>query len=296
MPKEILKLYTSNDNLITESMCDEIKWPNILRCFYFFKNHLKQLRRDNYNFSSLKTDTISSSASHDLIISHSFPNTNTRAVVVYLHTIFGDNKQQLEIASSMRRNNIGFVSYDRSGNPRNKIFGSTDDLKQVIYWVSKNYKNIPILLVGSSAGTILLTRFVTKAKFLKKYNIIGCVMMSPTFDLQDSCLNMNKILRMYILSKLRYKKSTINNLITKYDPKQYFEKISIPCLILSSVKDELFHKNIYNYDIDKIIENKNIIILVSKYGRHVQFYDKNYDIPVNIRILTQWAKLLCHKK
>ena len=295
MPKENPIIYTSNIDLTTKSMYDEIKWPSVLKSAYLAITHIKNARKDKkYN---LLMDCVKSDCGKDIKISYNKPEI-CDAVVIYLHTIFGNNFQQSLISKVFETNKLGFVCYDRSYNPRKTIFGSTDELKKIIKWVTIMFNNKPIILMGASAGTILLSRFCTKQSILSKYNIIGAVMISPSFDLVDSYKSMNPLLKAYIKTKVVNNKKSENDeiLLNRYNPKYFYENIKIPCLIITSQKDEFFHKKINTCIIDTIIKNSNIVIVSSKYGRHNQFYDKEQQIPYNMRISIDWITSIIYTK
>lgn len=245
-----------------------------------------------------------------------------KAIVMYLHTVCGTYEQLAHFAHMLKGDGLAYISYTRSGNDSSLIFnkfnfvGRIEELQAVIRYLSIIYPDVPIHVVGASAGSALLI------KYLGKYNsdkiIKSAVLVSPGYNFMKSIETMNGFSKAYLVNKMKY---MIRNLPCKEelksvktmedwltfqsrllgyssneeyvkdcDPFHYLQHINVPTLCISALDDNIFDGKITKEFIDLPSRNPNITLVVTKRGGHVLFEDNGYDMPWFLRVTHEWLK------
>jgi predicted alpha/beta-fold hydrolase len=108
-------------------------------------------------------------------------------VIVYIPGITGGLKESLEFAKFVNEKGWIAVAYHRRGHesllrtPTFNIFGSAADLKVAVDSIKLTHPNSPIALVGSSAGSALMVRFL--GEYGGEANVVAAVGLSPGYDI-----------------------------------------------------------------------------------------------------------------
>lgn len=249
---------------------------------------------------------------------------NSKAVVLYLHTVAGNLSQYANFALKLEKCNVSYVSYTRSGNDNSlrctnyNFLGDINELIIVIQYINAIFPGVPIHAIAASAGTTLLIRYLSKYNTNK--HIKSSVLVSPGYDYVKSFTEMNTIPKSYLINKL---KSTARNVlndrfdanvikqicsmddwlefqskilnyhnvsqyIEDHNPCNFIEMVNVPTLCISSLDDSIFSGEVTKQFLHVPQKNSNISILTTKKGGHATFYDYGHDDPWVQRVIYEW--------
>lgn len=253
---------------------------------------------------------------------------NPKAIVLYLHTVAGDYTQCAHLANKLKCDNVSYVSYTRAGNDNDlkctnyNFIGHIDELHIVIQYINSIFPSVPIHAIGASAGSALLTRYLSKHN-QKKYIKSG-VLVSPGYDFIKSFDMMNSISKSYLVNKMKYTVRNISSksqldqvrsiddwiefqsnllnykntsqFIKECNPSNFIHLVNVPTLCISSLDDPIFNGEITNQYLDLPYINSNITILTTKRGGHVMFDDHGHEVSWFIRVIHEWVMNRVQKK
>lgn len=191
--------------------------------------------------------------------------------------------------------------------------GKSEDLKEVIDYVSNNYKYENIYLIGISIGGNIVLKYLGEESSLVNPKIKRAVALSSPIDLACSAEQMAKeknyiymkrfLLNLYRKMKIKAQKfpekvsvqdfhriknfhdfdekytaplngfKSAEDYWAKASSKPYLSSIKTPTLMLSSEDDTFLGKNCY--PTNEAMDNKNLFLEITKHGGHVGFMDFN---------------------
>lgn len=287
-----------------------------------YRMRMKQ-QEDNAAGVSMQKVIIRMRDRSEILIGITRPSGPVRAVVLYLHTICGTYKQCANGANLLREHGVAYITYTRSGNDPSlkfskfNIVGRIDELQTVLKYIQSQFQDTPIHAVGASAGSALLIRYL--GGFNKDKIIKSAVLVSPGYDFMKSCRAMGTMSKAYLVNKLKYMISNLNDAeasidiksiqtvddwmmyqsqllgyessdayIRDCDPVYYLRHINVPSLFISSLDDNIFSGAITSTFIDLPTINPNITIVTTNRGGHVMFTDVGYDTPWYLRVIHEW--------
>ena len=241
-------------------------------------------------------------------------NKKPKAILVLIHSLFGDLYDNIELSNSMISNDWLIVSYTRRGHNHKintPIFSTTgimDDLLFILDIIEERYPDSPIYAVSSSIGCSLLTTYLSKTGINSK--IRGAATISTGFNFEEAIdkipLTLNKYLTLcikkYYLSKnkkileLNNNEAVLklenSNTLTEWHNHQYhftnhnsheeyvkdhtidLEKITIPIMYINSLDDMIFNEDIVKKYKYLADICPNTIVVHTKTGGHLTFFEK----------------------
>ncbi len=238
-----------------------------------------------------------------------------KLIVLYCHTLGGTYEQFSHLTNELRNDPVIYFSYSRKGSHSDlptseyNVLGSLEVLNAVINHIMTRYPSIPIHAIGSSAGACLLTRYLAMCNQDKK--IKSSVLISPGYDFQQSIVYMESKVQALLLSSLKsvynhcsppemresanliewihhhYKSAgydTPQQFMLYNDPRYFLHRINVPTILISALDDFCFPGYITQTYADLPFQNKNITLVMTKYGGHISFVDYRQTIPWSSRV------------
>lgn len=250
------------------------------------------------------------------ILAEGILNDNPKGILLILHTVFGNYLDSCnDLNKICNELNFKLVSYSRRGHslnlykPKFNSVGHQEDLADIISIIKNKYTNTPIYIIGLSAGSSLLARYLGNNKH--DNTIKGAILISPGYNFKKAIKTMpwicNKLLvnkaKNFFLKKNKillkhYNKNAYNALIKSksmndwhnnqyhfvneynnideyyydHDPVHVLEKISIPILYLNALDDMIFTKDLVLEYKELVKKSKNKIIIHTNRGSHCAFF------------------------
>ncbi len=295
---------------------------NIWWTFWAYNSYMQSLLyvvigyiRDRYSSKKLYViENIILDDKEEITVSWGKLNKKPEGVLLILHTLCGNYSESAHIATEIRNElNLIPVSYSRRGhsssltNPKFNTVGDIDDLIFIINKIKNKYADLPIYAIGLSAGTCLLTQY------LSKYNlhIKAAVLISPGYDFEESQDHMpilssyfitfyikrfflypnkeilkNKNINTYnILSKAKTIKDwhnhqwkyssreSLEEYYREHNPIHVINNINCPILFINALDDIIFPEKLIIRYTDIIYKCTKAIIVHTNYGSHLGFYE-----------------------
>lgn len=246
---------------------------------------------------------------------------NPKIIVLFCHTVFGSYGELSHIPKNLKNESVVYFSYSRRGVHQElhtkyyNVVGSTEILDNVINHIQNLYPNTNIHAVGASAGTCLLTRYLSTKNSTKK--ITSAVFISPGYHFIRSIFEMPDSVRARLLKQLKLKYhhcvhpklmnsktliewvqhhhttteyNTTDEYIVNNDPLYFLKSINVPTLMISALDDFCFPGSVTKQFYNLPFENNNITMAITKHGGHISFIDYGSQIPWSSRVVLEHIK------
>lgn len=321
--QEFPKVFTQNRDISLDIFYKPVKW---FKPFFTLLGQmaLYRLKIKDMELQSMKNLNVKIIKMHDgtnIKLGFTYPK-NAKCVLLYLHTICGNYTQMAHLSDIMEKENIAYVSYTRSGNDpllafsKFNFIGRVDELDTVLDNIKLLFPDKPIHVMGASAGSALLIRYLGKHNRYKK--IKSGILVSPGYSFIEAMNDMNITSKSYLVNKLKhmvkdngnpvalkkiktledwleYQSDTLgykdkNQFIQDQDPMHFLDKINVPTLFISALDDSIFTKDLVHKYIHKTISNKNNIVILLDRGGHVMFDDEGHNEAWFIRATKEWIR------
>jgi predicted alpha/beta-fold hydrolase len=321
--KEFPKVFTQNRDITLDIFYQPVKWfkPFFTLMGQMALYRLKIQDMELQSSENLNTKIIKMQDGTNIKLGFTYPK-NPKCVLLYLHTVCGTYTQMAHLADIMKKENIAYVSYTRSGNDplmsfsKFNFIGRVDELDIVLDHIKLMFPGKPIHVMGASAGSALLIRYLGRHNQHKK--IKSGILVSPGYSFIEAMNDMNMASKSYLVNKLKYmvkdngdlnalKKikslddwikyqsdslgyKNTNLFIKDQDPMHYLDKINVPTLFISALDDNIFTKELVEKYLQKTVSNKNNIIVLLDRGGHVMFDDEGHSEAWFIRAAKEWIQ------
>lgn len=190
---------------------------------------------------------------HDKIETSPFDNENN-VVVVMLHGITGTSKEFSSMAKYIRDNtDWTSVVLNRRGhsdtlkNPMFNIMGSTHDLRVAVQHIRKRFPRSKLALVGSSAGSGLLTRYLGEEGIDEnnKQEFFTAVAISPGYDIHVAFPRVHSIYNSLLTKRLvSFFVERNEHVLNKHPHPRAKEKISL-LKSVQSISEFSYHASFF---------------------------------------------------
>ncbi|EDP96673.1 alpha/beta fold hydrolase [Kordia algicida OT-1] len=293
--------------------------PHIFKNGHFSTIYSGLYRNVSGVYQKRERVTLSDQDFIDLDWSYAAYHQNVSKLIIILHGLEGNAQRAYIKGTAKLFNNSGYDAVGMnfrscSGQP-NRLFrsynaGATEDLREVIEYIIKNYPQYShIVLKGFSLGGNMLLKYLGEPIRIPK-EVKSAIAISVPCDLKSSLTQMKRLenylySRMfikYLQKKLEYKHASFPSLITLEDIKaansmlkidhlytsrahgykdafeyymkassrQFISNIKIPTLLINAKNDSFLSKDCF--PIEEAEQNENFYLEMPKYGGHVGFF------------------------
>lgn len=321
--EEFPKVFTQNRDINLDIFYKPVKWfkPFFTLLGQMALYRLKIKDMELQSIENLNVKIIKMQDGTNIKLGFTYPK-NPKCVLLYLHTVCGNYTQLAHMSDIMKKENIAYVSYTRSGNDpllrfsKFNFIGRVDELDIVLDHIKLLFPGKPIHVMGASAGSALLIRYLGKHNIHKK--IKSGILVSPGYSFIEAMNDMNITSKTYLVNKLKhmvkdngnpialkkiksledwleYQSDSLgyknkHDFIQDQDPMHFLDKINVPTLFISALDDNIFTKDLVQKYIHKTVSNKNNIVILLDRGGHVMFDDEGHTEAWFIRATKEWIQ------
>ena len=201
--------------------------------------------------------------------------------VVMIHGIASDsstfNKALAYLTGTRSLKNVRFVTFDLLGSGEsyksdNLDYGYTEQIEALHNSIEKLKSTTPLVLVGHSMGTLIVTRYASTYKTAAKQLILLSPPVYTEADLDNPAFNMAMRAFQEAVSvrdrevvKSKAFINSINKIVKNRKNYKRLKELTTPALLIYGIEDQI----IAPYNIPKVVrENPKYLTVIRTPGRH----------------------------